>query len=220
MLLYYITDRKALPGTEQQQRRAVLGKIGEAARAGIDLIQLREKDLTARELEGLARDAARAVRDNSSRTKLLINARTDIALACDADGVHLPDGDLLASEVRSLWLKCSDRQPLLGVSAHSLEAVRLAHSHGADFVVLAPIFEKLASPAKPLGLEILREAGSESRSHPNFALLALGAVTLDNAGACLAAGASGVAGIRMFQAGTLRDVVRRLRALESPATVE
>ncbi|HZP25136.1 MAG TPA: thiamine phosphate synthase [Terriglobales bacterium] len=215
MLLYYITDRKAFPGSEQEQRKALLGKIGEAARAGIDLIQLREKDLTARELEGLAGEAVRAVRDNSAATKLLINSRTDIALACHADGVHLPAGDLPASEVRALWMKCSNCQPVIGVSAHSVNDVRLAHSHGADFVVIAPIFEKIQSSERPLGVDALRTACSELRGSGSFPVLALGGVTLKNAGACVAAGASGVAGIRLFQTGTLHDTVQRLRALEA-----
>ena len=220
MLLYYITNRKAFPGSEQQQRKALLRKIAEVARAGIDLIQLREKDLTSRELETLAQQAVRAVRDNSPVTRLLINARADIALASDADGVHLPDGDLPASEVRALWMKCSDRLPLIGVSAHSPDGIRLAHSHGADFAVLAPIFEKPENSARPLGLKILRKACSESRSGPTFAVLALGGVKVDNAGACLAAGASGVAGIRLFQEGILPDTVQRLRALEFRAVAE
>ncbi len=90
MLLYYITDRKSLAGTDAQQRNQMLIRIGEAAHAGVDYIQLREKDLAARDLERLARDAVRIVRDHSATTKLLINGRADVALAAGADGVHLP----------------------------------------------------------------------------------------------------------------------------------
>ena len=218
MLLYYITDRSAFGGTEAKRQSALSRRIAQAARAGVDYIQLREKDLSARELERLAYQAVRAVRDNSSRTKLLINSRTDIALACDADGVHLPGNDLTASEVRALWMKCSDRPPVIGVSAHSVADLRLAQSHGANFAVLAPIFEKMQTNLKGLGLEVLREACAElTRVHEpddhRFAVLALGGVNLENAGACLAAGASGVAGIRLFQTGSLEDTVRRLRDL-------
>ena len=218
MLLYYITDRSAFPGTESERRGALLRRIADAARAGVDYIQLREKDLATRELEKLAREAVRAVRDSSPSTRLLINSRTDVALACGADGVHLPGDDLAASEVRTLWMKCSGRAPLIGVSAHAIDDVRLAYSHGASFAVLAPIFEKVQIAAAGMGLDALREACSEWRhthASDGFSVLALGGVTLENAGACLAAGASGVAGIRLFQTGSVQDTVQHLRAISS-----
>jgi thiamine-phosphate pyrophosphorylase len=197
----------------------MLRRIAEAAQAGVDYIQLREKDLFARALEQLVGEAVRAVRDNSDRTKLLINSRTDIALAAGADGVHLPADDLPPSEVRAIWMKCSTRPPFIGVSAHCIADVRLAESHGADFAVLAPIFEKPRTEAQALGPDVLQKACSGlttgSSNGERFSILALGGVTLDNASACLAAGASGVAGIRLFQTGALRDTVRRLRDLSS-----
>lgn len=219
MLLYYITDRRAFPGTEADQRLALLRRIAEAARAGIDYIQLREKDLSARDLERLAREAVAVVRAASTTTRLLINTRTDVALASGADGVHLPAGEIPASEVRTLWSKCRNRQPVIGVSAHSIDEVRLAHSYGADFVVLAPIFEKLQMATAGIGIDLLRQACCSSPPQPNvegsepghFPVLALGGVTIDNARACLAAGAAGVAGIRLFQTGTLSETVNRLR---------
>jgi len=184
----------------------------------VDYIQLREKDLAARELEFLAHEAVRAVRDNSQTTRLLINGRTDIALACGADGVHLPGDDLPASEVRTLWMKSSDKPPVIGVSAHSVADVRLAESHGASFAVLAPIFEKVQTEAEGIGVGLLREACSGLTSAlgangDRFSVLALGGVNVENTEACLAAGASGVAGIRLFQTGLLGDTVRRLRGL-------
>ncbi len=217
MLLYYITDRRQFPGTDAEQRAALLRRIGEAACAGVDYIQLREKDLTARELELLAVDARKAVRENSTAAKLLINGLTDIALACDADGVHLPDGDLAASEVRTLWMQCSNRAPVIGVSAHSVAGARYAEAHGADFAVLAPVFEKLGTTA--IGLAALREAGSalaapgdvEAPYRGGFRVLALGGVNVGNARDCLLAGASGVAGIRLFQSGDLFETVKVLR---------
>ena len=217
MLLYYITDRKQFAGSEADQRSSLLRRIGDAARASVDYIQLREKDLRARDLESLARDALRAVRDNSNRTRLLINGRSDIALACDGDGVHLPDGDLAASEVRTLWMKSVTRAPLIGVSAHSVDAVRYAEGHGADFAVLAPIFEKHG--AATISLAALREACSalaapgdvEAPYQGGFRVLALGGVTLGNARECVAAGAAGVAGIRLFQSEDVLETVKRLR---------
>jgi len=226
MLLYYITDRRAFSGTEHEQRSSVLRRIREAARAGVDYIQLREKDLSAHELERLACDAVRAVREGSDTTRLLINGRTDIALACGGDGVHLPGGEIAASEVRTLWMKCSDRPPLIGVSAHCPADVRQADAHGADFAVLAPIFEKKLVAAKGIGLDALREACStlaapgnvESGAPGKFAVLALGGVTVANAQACLEAGAGGVAGIRLFQTGDVFETVRQLRAVRPAAS--
>src|SRR5205807_10462943 len=117
-LLYYITDRKAFPGDEWSRRRVLLEKISEAARAGVDYIQLREKDLPPRELESLSREAVRIIRDNSKLrtenrplatdhwqlpTALLINSRTDVALAAQADGVHLRSDDVAPQDVRAAW---------------------------------------------------------------------------------------------------------------------
>lgn len=221
MLLYYITDRKSLAATDAQQRSRLLDRIAEAAHAGVDYIQLREKDLAARDLERLARDAVRMVRDHSAAAKLLINGRTDVALASGADGVHLPAGDLAASEVRALWMQASDRVPMIAVSAHTLEEVRAAAADRANFAVLGPIFEKAHTDVQGISIDALRVAGAEStppdttESVPqSFAILALGGVTLANAGICLAAGAAGVAGIRLFQNGDILETVRRLRQME------
>jgi len=221
MLLYYITDRCAFPGTEAQKRHVLLSRAAEAAGAAVDYIQLREKDLSSRELEALARQVVAAVRSESAATRVLINHRTDIALACGADGVHLPGNDLPASEVRALWMKASDRAPIIGVSAHSVDDVRYAEAHGADFAVLAPIFEKPDTDLPGLGLETLKLACSgpptpvnaESAFEGRFPVLALGGVNPQNAVACIRAGAAGVAGIRLFQQGDVKQTVRRLREL-------
>ncbi len=221
MLLYYISDRKHFSGSYAEQRAALLRRIAEAAHSGVDLIQLREKDLTPRELEHLAEDAVKAVRRNSSTTKLLINGRTDIALASGADGVHLPGGELPASEVRALWMKCTKRDPVIGVSAHSVADVRYAEAHGATFAVLAPIFEKVQASMPGIGLAALREACAalaapgdvEAPYRGGFCVLALGGVTLANAEACARAGAAGVAGIRLFQHDDLCETVGALRDL-------
>jgi thiamine-phosphate pyrophosphorylase len=221
MLLYYITDRKQFEGSDADQNSALLRKIGEAARARVDYIQLREKDLISRDMERLAREAVRAVRENSNTTKLLINGRSDVALACDADGVHLPGGDLPASEVRALWMKCSGREPVIGVSAHYLADVRYAEAHGANFAVLAPVFEKVQAAKPGIGLAALCEACAavaapghvEAPYKGGFAVLALGGVTRSNAADCLHAGATGIAGIRLFQSGDVFETIRKLRKL-------
>ncbi len=219
MLLYYITDRKAFPGTAGQQIEALLRRIHDASRAGVDYIQLREKDLPPRELEALAREAVASTRSACPDNKLLVNSRADVALATGADGVQLPAGELSVGEVRALWANCGTREPLVGVSAHTAAEVQRAQLEGADFAALAPVFEKAQSAASAIGLTALREASMLVRSRANskrpqrsFALLALGGVTLANARACMQAGADGVAGIRLFQQGDVLDVVQRLRA--------
>src|SRR5579863_5742760 len=139
MLLYYITDRMQLGGDENSRRAQLLAKIEEAAQAKIDYIQLRERDLTARELEALAREARKRVALNS-QTKLLINSRTDVALAAGADGVHLRADDVNAAEVRAIFAKAEIQgatKLVISVSCHTPEEVALAEAHGADFAVFA-----------------------------------------------------------------------------------
>jgi thiamine-phosphate pyrophosphorylase len=235
VLLYYITDRHRLPGSTGEQRAALLRKISQAARCGVEYIQLREKDLSARELLALAEDArntisgaatSRLTTHNSQlATRLLINSRIDIALACGADGVHLRSDDISAADARAVWMKAAaaghwplaTRHFIIACSCHTAEDVRLAQSDGADFVVFAPVFEK--GGQRGVGLEALRAAcrGLPEASVPeaspavNLPVLALGGVTLENAQACLEAGAAGIAGIRLFQDNDVAEVVRRLR---------
>jgi thiamine-phosphate pyrophosphorylase len=202
--LYYITDRRQFPGDSQEQERRLLEKIRECAAAGVDYIQLREKDLGTRALEALAQKAVAAL--DGSRTKLLINSRTDVALACRAHGVHLPGNDLPASEVRVIWMRAKRTPPVIGVSAHSRTEVEYAESHGADFAVFAPVFEKMGK-ANAGGLEELKQSCLRGGNMPVFAL---GGVTLENAGLCLEAGAAGIAGIRLFQEKDASCVLRLL----------
>ncbi len=226
-LLYYITGRSEFRGDEPARRRVLLAKVAEAARAGVDYIQLREKDLGTRELEMLARDALSAVRNSTPprtenqelRTRLLINSRTDVALAAGADGVHLRADDVAPHDVRGV-LEVSTHRPLptghffVAASCHSAADVLRAESEKADFAVFAPVFEKKDAPLslknapQATGLAALREA-----CRAKIPVLALGGVTLENAASCLDAGAAGVAGIRLFQENKIEDVVRALRAL-------
>jgi thiamine-phosphate pyrophosphorylase len=230
MLLYYITDRRQFAGTAAEQRRRLLEKIAEAARCRLDFIQLREKDLATRELEQLAREAAHCIRLASAGalpagrpgTRLLINSRVDVALAAGADGVHLRADDMNASDARALWAKATAAAPVIAVSCHTAEAVRMAESHGADFAVFAPVFEK--SGRHGVGLEALRSAclgapaasGPEASPAVRIAVLALGGVTLENARPCLQAGAAGIAAIRLFQANQIARVAAQLRAWTVP----
>lgn len=208
MLLLYITDRKQFPGDEKARERALLAKIAEATRCGVDFIQLREKDLSARDLETLARAARLAIESREQKTALLINSRSDIALACGAAGVHLPANDLSPSVVRKIWAKAGHpTRPSITVSCHSADDVARAASEGADFAVFAPVFGKKDAPhTSPAGLDGLREACRQK-----IPVLALGGVTLANDRACLEAGATGIAAIRLFQENDIADVVRQLK---------
>jgi thiamine-phosphate pyrophosphorylase len=215
LLLLYITDRVQFPGDESARQGALLAKIAEATRCGVDLIQLREKDLPIRELEILACAAVRVVRENSPprtekrETCLLINSRTDVAITCGADGVHLRSKDISPSDVQEIWFAGRQRtHALVSVSCHSAAEVARATSEGANLIVFAPVFEKKgAQQASPAGLAGLREV-----CHQKIPVLALGGVTIENARACLDAGAAGIAGIRLFQENDIPEVVRRLKA--------
>ena len=212
LLLYYITDRNQFPGSAHEKEIRLLEKIAEAAGSGVDFIQLREKDLGGRALEALARKALATI-PAGSETRLLINARLDVALASGAHGVHLPAHDLSPSEVRMVWDRASRTTPVVAVSVHSLDEVALAEAHGADFAVYGPVFEK-AGHLNPQGLEHLRLACHRpDRPAAAMPLLALGGVTLENARRCLEAGASGFAGIRLFQQNAVESLVEKLRAM-------
>ncbi len=217
-VLYYITDRHQFSADEYASRKHLLAKIREAACAGVDYIQLREKDLRTRELEALSRDAVKVLDELRTenpevRTALLINSRTDVALAVGADGVHLRSDDISPKDVRAIWKSAyveiaaresSPQLPLIGVSCHTPEQVNQAAENAANFAVFAPVFEKHG--ARPAGLEQLRQA-----CRARIPVLALGGVTLQNAQSCLQAGASGIAGIRLFHENNIAEVVHRLR---------
>jgi len=197
--LCYITDRQAL------EPKPLLPWVREAIRAGLDMVQIREKDLATRELLELVRGAVDAARGTSAR--IVVNDRLDVALDAEAAGIHLGTQSLPAPVVR----RQVPKDFLLGVSCHSLEDALSAESAGADYVVLGPIFE---TPSKlrygpPLGLEKLREVTTRVK----MPVLALGGITVELVRACLEAGATGIAGISLFQnCESLETCVRELRA--------
>ncbi len=207
--LYYITDRRQFPGNAQEQERRLLEKIAECAAAGVDLVQLREKDLSAGALEELALKAMAAVA--GSRTQLLINSRTDVALASGAHGVHLPANDLAASDVRAIFARAGVSEPVIGVSTHSAAEVASAEAHGADFAVFAPVFEK-SGAANREGLEQLQRICHRTEAaQPPMPVVALGGIAVENAPLCVAAGAAGIAAIRLFQQNDVQTIVKKLR---------
>jgi thiamine-phosphate pyrophosphorylase len=186
--LCYITDRRQL------RSLSVAAVIRETLRAGVDLVQIREKDLTGRELMALVEEALGATRrPGRGDTAVVVNDRVDVALAAGAAGVHLGAHSMPAQVVR----RFAPRPFVIGVSCHSLGEAMAAESGGADYVVLGPVFE---TPSKlgygpPLGLEKLRDVTSRLR----IPVLALGGITVERIRPCLDAGASGIAGIRIFQ---------------------
>lgn len=218
--LYYITDRKQLSSDPVESISLVLAKIRMAAAAGVDAIQLREKDLSARELVELGREAMRFVREahsadpSKARTRLLINSRTDVAIACGADGVHLRSDDISASDARRVLLQAGISDPVVAASCHRFEEIELAEGHGADFAVFGPTFGKLGINAQPTGIvELERICNRRRAANPKMPVLALGSISEENAAQCLQAGADGIAAIRLFQQGNVRETVSRLRKL-------
>jgi thiamine-phosphate pyrophosphorylase len=222
LFLYYITDRKQLSVDAAESVRLLQARIRMAAEAGVDAIQLREKDLNARDMVELGREAARLVFDANSadlskpRTRFLINSRADVAVASGADGVHLRSDDISASEARRILVQAGIPQPLIAVSCHCVEDVELAEGHGANFAVLGPVFGKsVPYSAGPFGIAELERACKYRRgANPKMPVLALGSVNEANAAECLQAGADGIAGIRIFQDGDIHGTVSRLRKLD------
>lgn len=183
--LCYITDRHTLEPDSLPRRMA------EAVRAGVDLIQIREKDLGTRELAALVASAVDAAR--GAKARVVVNDRMDVALALGAVGVHLGGQSMPARVARA----GAPAGFLVGVSCHSLEESLAAEAAGADYIVLGPIF-KTASKLRygpPLGLGALAAVTARVK----IPVLALGGVSVERVKPCLKAGATGIAGISVFQ---------------------
>lgn len=207
-ILYLITSgattRATTPSSEDF--RATLRLIEAAVDAKVDLIQLREKNLTDRTLYELSVTASRLTR--ISGTRLLVNDRADVARAAGADGVHLTTRSLRPAQIRKMF----GDEFLIGISTHSIQEVQRARDERADFVVFGPVFETESKQryGAPVGLQQLTMAAATD----DFPVLALGGVRLDNAADCYRAGAHGIAGISLFSnAATLADTTAQLRKL-------
>jgi thiamine-phosphate pyrophosphorylase len=175
MIRCYVTDRR---------HGDLLAHVGRAIASGVDMIQVREKDLAAVELFDLVcrvREAAAG-----TGTKVLVNGRLDIARIAGIDGVHLPADGLPAAQVRP-------HVRTLGVSCHSTEEAIQAERDGVDYIIFGPVFETPGK--KAVGIDALRGIVRTVK----IPVLAIGGITLENTPAVLEAGASGIAAIRMFQ---------------------
>jgi len=221
---------------EAEASKTLLQRIEDAAAAGVDWIQIREKDLSGKECSLLALEALQRTANSATRTasytvpsspakasatraqirvRILVNDRLDVALAVQAGGVHLGENSLPPQEARRLVVSLHrEKTFLIGVSCHSLEAAKAAERGGADCLFFGPVF---ATPAKaaygaPQGLARLAEVCRAVE----LPVLAIGGITLENGAACLSAGASGIAAIRLFQDATdLPALVRSLRKISA-----
>jgi thiamine-phosphate pyrophosphorylase len=200
---YYITDRHT-------SLRPILEQIQIAIEAGVDYVQIREKDLSPRELFDLA-VSARTLAQRQD-TRILINDRLDIALAAALDGIHLGQLSIVPEVVRA---KVSGGDFLIGVSAHSLEELQRAHEQGVSFLTFGPVF---LTPLKvlygpPVGIVKLREACDFSK----VPVFALGGINRQNYSECLEMGAAGIAGISLFQdeRESVTKIVQEIRSFPS-----
>ena len=210
-ILCWVTDRLGLGGDlggaageelEAARVARLLERIRWAIDAGVDWIQIREKDLGGGRLAELARGAVAAGRVKERGSRVIVNDRLDVAVAAGAGGVHLGRESLPVREVAAWRAKEKTARAgladfLIGVSCHGLDEAREAALDGADYLIFGPVFE---TPSKmkfgaPLGIEKLRAACGEIR----IPVLAIGGISLANAGRCFEAGAAGIAAIRLFQ---------------------
>jgi thiamine-phosphate pyrophosphorylase len=227
-ILCYVTDRHSLSAAAQLDLIGpLLEKIGLAATAGVDWIQLREKDLSGKQSAWLAREALNRVSKlpggpqaaTRNFSRIIVNDRLDVALATQAGGLHLGENSLPVEEAKRLLLSSPIAQALahnftLGVSCHSLEAAGSAASSGADYIFFGPVFPTPSKAAygSPQGLDRLAAVCSSL----NIPVLAIGGITLANASSCFTAGASGIAAIRLFQdSADPTSTVRTLREQNS-----
>lgn len=226
-LLCYVTDRRGLSGfDEATSPAAILRHIEAAVAAGVDWIQVREKDLPGTGCAALTRAAvqitAGQTRPGSADgretvSRILVNDRLDVALAENAAGVHLGEKALPVAAVKRFLKTASAGAPgkrsfLIGVSCHSLASAETAAASGADYIFFGPVFSTPSkiSLGEPQGLQRLAEVCEKIK----IPVLAIGGITLNNAGDCLSRGASGVAAIRLFQDTVpVERVVETLRQL-------
>lgn len=214
LILYYVTDRLSLDITAGQNREVVLTQqIESALRAGLRWVQIREKDLPARNLMDLTRRTLRACSDLGIQdgARILVNDRCDVAWAAAAAGVHVGEKSLPVQTLINARHASGLTNFLVGASSHSVDSAVSAAEEGADYIFFGPIF---ATPSKaglgaPQGLAKLAQVCAAVP----IPVIAIGGITVENARACRDAGAAGIAAIRLFQqSGDLAEIVASLMA--------
>ncbi len=191
-LLCLVTDRRRLAGVLDrplsEAPALLLQQIEGAVAGGVDLVQIREGDLAAGALAGLVRDAVRMAA--GSATRIVVNERLDVAMACGAAGLHLRENGIPVAGARALAPGL-----LIGRSIHSLASVAFARS--ADYMIAGTVFATAskAMSVVPLGATGLAALVAAAGSTP---VLAIGGVSAEQLGAVVGAGASGVAAIGAF----------------------
>jgi thiamine-phosphate pyrophosphorylase len=204
-LLCYVTDGQTGPHSSRESLQALLEKIEIVASAGVDWVQIREKDLPGRQLAELASKALQRVPQDC---RILLNDRVDVAIAVAAGGVHLGEKSISVADARRLIGAHGGLGTFLaGASTHSLEAALANEKQGADYLVFGPVFETPSKAGPWQGLQQLEKV-CRSISVP---VVAIGGITQENAQQCLDHGAAGVAAIRMFQNADLRAWIGNLR---------
>lgn len=172
----------------------------EAALAGVDLVQVREKDLEGRDLRALVAEVVEALA--GTRARVLVNGRPDVAVVAGASGVQLPAEGLPVADVKRAFPRL-----LVGASRHSVEGALRAQAEGADLVVLGPIFATPGKEERALGLD----AAARAARALTIPLYAVGGIDAGTVGPVAQAGACGVAAIRAFLKGCPEAAVRALR---------
>jgi thiamine-phosphate pyrophosphorylase len=192
--LMLVTDRR------RTGPRPLAALAREAAEAGVEYVQLREKDLGARALAALAREVVAAVAGTACA--VLVNGRPDVAALAGARGVELPERGLPVADVRRAFPEL-----VIGASCHSVEAAVRAEAAGADLVVMGPVFATPGKEERLLGIEPLA-AAARALTIPVYAI---GGVDLSTAAAATSAGARGLAAIRAFISRPVREAAAGLR---------
>ena len=192
-VLCLTTDRRRLAaavGRPEAEAIALASQqIRGAIRGGVDVVQIRERDLDTRDLAHLVRDAVDSVR--GTRALVVVNDRIDVAIAEMSSGVHLREDSISVHAARTLLTP----DHLIGRSVH--DAAGASAAQGADYLIAGAVFETPSKPVatRTLGLEGLREIVGRAGPCPVWAI---GGITPDAAESIAKTGAAGVVGISMF----------------------